>query len=277
MHIRTLTVEDTDSLFQAVNNSFADYIVPFQLTEEQLQFKIMSENILLTWSVGVFNEGKIIAFIMHGVRKTNGKTVVYNAGTGVLPDFRGQGLVGKMYDFIQPFLDKNHVHKMILEVIEGNHAAIRAYEKNGFSIQRKLLCFNGTISGLNTSAVSIRPLENFSWDLLKSFWDIIPSWQSDIETINNIKPSALGAIDNGHLIGYVIFNPATKRIYQVAVHPGHRRKGIATALFSEINQQITCEKVQINNSDETGEHLTGLFETMGLINTINQFEMVKTM
>jgi len=99
-----LTEKDTPDLLNTLNHAFADYIVPFQLNAEQLQFKIRSENIVSDWSLGVFDSERLVAFIMHGVRKENGKTVVYNAGTGVLSEYRGQGLVGKMYDFIQPFL-----------------------------------------------------------------------------------------------------------------------------------------------------------------------------
>lgn len=34
MYIRKQTIQDTEELLQAINASFADYIVPFQLTAE---------------------------------------------------------------------------------------------------------------------------------------------------------------------------------------------------------------------------------------------------
>lgn len=276
MQIRQLTEQDIPDLLKAINGSFADYIVPFQLNAEQLQFKMQSETIVPEWSIGVFEDKKMIAFIMHGVRTIDGKTVVYNAGTGVLPDYRGQGLVGKMYNYLQPFLKDYQVSQLVLEVIESNRSAIRAYEKNGFVIHRKLLCFGGTLQTtprLNTA--SVQPLENFLWKDFKSFWDILPSWQSAVPSMDAAQPAALGAFVDAELAGYVLFNPANKRIYQIAVAPQHRRTGIGTQLLAEVQQQLSNEKVQINNVDEAAENLKLFLEKQGLTNDINQFEMTK--
>lgn len=276
MQIRKLVAQDTSDLLKAVNDAFADYIVPFQLNAAQLQLKIAAENIILEWSAGVFEAGKLIGFIMHGVRTIAGKTVVYNSGTGVLPEYRGQGLVGKMYDYMQPFFEENKVQQLVLEVIEGNRSAIRAYEKNGFSIQRKLLCFDGELQMKPQSGVaSVQPLPGFLWEDFQSFWDITPSWQNAISSMDIAKPMALGAFMDTELAGYVLFNPVSKRIYQIAVALRHRRKGIATQLVAAVQQQVPNEKIQLNNMDEAAENLKLFLEKQGLTNNINQFEMVK--
>lgn len=51
VQIRKLTEQDFPDLLNVINAAFADYIVPYQLNTEQLQFKMASENILLEWSV----------------------------------------------------------------------------------------------------------------------------------------------------------------------------------------------------------------------------------
>lgn len=277
MQIRNLSTQDNPDLVQAINGAFADYIVPFQLNAAQLQFKMATENIVPEWSVGVFEGEQLIAFIMHGVRTTAGKTVVYNAGTGVLPAYRGTGLVGKMYEYMQPFFEENNVQQLVLEVIEGNQSAIRAYEKNGFTIQRKLLCFDGELKVQSTSATaSVRTLTEFPWEAFQAFWDIAPSWQSAIESMKVAQPAAVGAFIAAELVGYALFNPVNKRIYQIAVAPRHRRKGIATQLLAAVQQQLPDTKVQLNNMDEAAENLKLLLEKHGLTNDINQFEMRKT-
>lgn len=278
MQIRQLAKQDTNDLLKAINGAFADYIVPFQLNDGQLQFKIESENILLEWSIGVFDSNQLVAFIMHGIRTENGKTIVYNAGTGVLPKYRGQGLVGKMYNYIQPFFKENKVNQHVLEVIENNQSAIRAYEKNGFYINRKLLCFSGKLQVESHSNIAlIQPLNEFSWNDFQLFWDISPSWQSAELSMNNAKPTALGAFIEGKLVGYVLFNSGKNRIYQIAVKPQERRKGIAKQLLVEVNKQLSDGTIQINNVDEAAENLKIFFEKQGLVNDINQFEMVKSL
>lgn len=278
VQIRKLKEQDIPDLLNVINGAFADYIVPYQLNTEQLQFKMASENILLEWSVGVFEAEKPVAFIMHGVRIADGKTVVYNAGTGVLPEYRGQGLVGKMYDYIQPFFEENKVNQLVLEVLESNQSAIRAYEKNGFAIRRKLLCFGGELkSASHSNTATIKPLEDLLWEDFRSFWDISPSWQSAIPSMYIAKPNALGAFIDAELVGYVLFNPANKRIYQIAVSPKHRRKSIGTQLLTAVQLQMSCEEVKLNNMDEEAENLKLFLEKQGLRNHINQFEMLKSL
>ncbi len=278
MQIRQLTKQDIPDLLNAINGAFADYIVPFQLNAEQLQFKMRSENIVPEWSIGVFKAEKLIAFIMHGVRTVNKKTVVYNAGTGVLPEYRGHGLVGKMYDYIQPFFEEHNVNQLVLEVIESNQSAIRAYEKNGFTIRRKLLCFGGELQPKqHLNRATIKPLQNFVWEDFQSFWDILPSWQSAIPSMDIAQPKALGAFVGEVLIGYILFNPINKRIYHIAVTSEHRRNGIGTQLLAEVQKQLSGEKVQMNNMDEAAKNLKLFLEKQGLINDINQFEMVKNL
>lgn len=230
----------------------------------------------MEWSVGVFKGEIPIAFIMQGVRIQDGKTVVYNAGTGVLPEYRGQGLVAEMHDYLLPLLMEKQVSKMVLEVIETNQSAIRAYEKNGFSINRKLLCFGGEVRAKDSSnAVSIQALNDFSWDVFQSFWDIIPGWQSAKESMDVVQPKALGAFIEDQLVGYALFSPTKKRLYQISVAPDYRRNGIATKLLTEIKKQMPPEKVQMMNVDEAAENLKLFLEKQGLVNEINQFEMIK--
>ncbi|MFD1630702.1 GNAT family N-acetyltransferase [Pseudopedobacter beijingensis] len=103
-----------------------------------------------------------------------------------------------------------------------------------------------------------------------------PSWQSAIESMEVAQPAAVGAFIAAELVGYVLFNPVNKRIYQIAVAPRHRRKGIATQLLAAVQQQLPDTKVQLNNMDEAAENLKLLLEKHGLTNDINQFEMRKT-
>lgn len=276
MKIRQLTQSDIPELLQTINGAFKDYIVPFQLDIEQLRQKISMEDIQLTWSVAVFAENKLVAFMMHGLREIDRQLVVYNGGTGVLPEFRGHGLVGKMYHYLIPFFNENKVRRIVLEAIESNEAAIRAYMKNGFSINRQLLCFSGIIQPDTLSNVArIQPLSNFSWQQFQSFWNILPSWQSAVQSMERLQPQALGAYIDEKLVGYMLFNPDNKRIYQVAVAPEYRRKGIGTQLFHTLEKEMPAEKISLNNVDAKAKEVKLFLEKQGLVNGINQVEMIK--
>jgi len=276
MKIRQLTQSDIAELLQTINEAFKDYIVPFQLDIEQLRQKIRTEDIQLTWSVAVFAENKLVAFMIHGLREIDRQFVVYNGGTGVLPEFRGHGLVGKMYRYLIPFFNENKVKRILLEAIESNGAAIRAYEKSGFSINRQLLCFSGAIQPATVSNVArIQPLSDFSWQEFQSFWDILPSWQSAAQSMDSLQPSALGAYIDEKLVGYILFNPGNKRIYQVAVAAECRRKGIGTQLFQALKKEMPAEKISFNNVDAKAKNVKLFLEKQGLVNGFNQVEMIK--
>jgi len=276
MEIRQLTELDKSDLLIAINGAFADYIVPFQLGASQLEAKIRNEDILIDWSIGIFDGARLVAFILNGRREIEGRTIVYNAGTGVLPAYRGKGLVGKMYGFIQPFFQEHHVDQLLLEVIDNNLSAIRAYEKNGFVKGRKLLCFGGEFQvSAGSFCCSVKLMQNFPWDTLQAFWDIEPSWQNTRTSMELIQPTGLGAFIGSDLVGYILFSSHTNRIYHIAVAPQHRRKGIATQLLNELKKYLSSTQIQLNNVDEKAENLRVFLKKCGLTDRINQFEMIK--
>lgn len=277
MEFKTLANVELDELLEVFNLSFSDYIVPFHLTKEILAAKIIAEKLDMNISVGAFEEGKLVSFILQSEKLENGQKIIYNGGTGVVPGSRGKGLVRKMYDFIIPSLKERGADVLLLEVIEGNAAAIRAYENLGFTIIRKLLCFRGNInSGVENSTVTIKSLEDFQWDNLRSFWDIEPSWQGSEYVLNPMPENyqALGAYSDENLVGYIIYNPGARRVLQIAVDKKYRKQGIGSGLFTAI---ADGQPVAINNVDDVSKE-TDVFldKKIGLQNWLSQFEMTRS-
>ena len=104
--LKNLSILELTTLF---NLAFADYFVKINLTPEILQEKIYSENVKLNKSVGIFSGNKPVGFILHAVRTINEQKIAYNAGTGVVPEFRGEKSTIKMYKHILPILKKSGV------------------------------------------------------------------------------------------------------------------------------------------------------------------------
>lgn len=280
MEFKTLANITTDELLSVFNYSFSDYVVPFHLTKEVLISKIAAEKLDMNLSAGAFEDGKLVGFILQSEKVENGEKIIYNGGTGVIPESRGKGLVRKMYDFIIPVLKERNADTLLLEVIEGNQPAIRAYENLGFSVVRRLLCFNGSIQqGKENAEVSIKDLKNFQWELLCSFWDIEPSWQGSVFVLDPMPESyiTLGAYDRDQLVGYIVYGPAAKKIYQFAVDKNYRNRGIGTKLFNAIREKNGGQTIALNNVDDSSESTSKfLSEKIGLNNWLSQFEMKRT-
>ncbi len=273
--IKTLEHTTPEKIVEVFNESFSDYIVPLKLSPEQLHNKMQNDGIQLRFSAGAFEGEKLIGFILHGYDVVNNKPLIYNAGTGVIPLHRGQKLTSELYNFILPILRSQGVSKIQLEVITGNLPAIRTYQNTGFQITRTLNCYKGTLNTEQTAGdLRIQALQRYDWDTIRSFWDWLPSWQNSITAVENLRHDnvAYGIFTNENLLGYIIYNPLSKRVQQFAVHRQHRRKGIGRQLFHYISHNFEKDIAVINVEDgsvDTDRFLTSI----GLNIYVKQYEM----
>jgi ribosomal protein S18 acetylase RimI-like enzyme len=275
MEIKTLTGISTKEILSVFNASFSDYFIPFHLSEEQLTAKLLADKVSLDLSVGVFEDGKPIAFILHGFDIINGEKIIYNGGTGVVPEKRGLGLTRKMYDFILPILKQKDINTLHLEVITENIQAIKSYENSGYKIERALSCYKGdiTISTTNNEVV-IKKLQEYNWSVMGTFWDIAPTWQNSINVVNELSATniSLGAYNNDQLVGYIILSPQNKRIQQIAIDKNFRQRKIASTLLQELIAEYG-NAISIINVDKSATHIDAFLQSLGFEKNVEQLEM----
>jgi ribosomal protein S18 acetylase RimI-like enzyme len=275
MEIKTLEGVDKKDILKVFNESFSDYFIPFQLSQEQLTLKMLADKTDLNLSVGVFENAHLIGFILHGFDKINNEKVIYNGGTGVIPEKRGSGLTKQMYHFILPILKKNRIDKLQLEVISENIPAINSYKKSGYKTERELFCYKGEIIISNTNdRLNIEKIQNYNWDLMQSFWDIYPTWQNSKNVMNDLKDNyiSLGAYLENLLVGYIIYNPNNKRILQIAISPNFRRRQVASTLVHEIIETYG-NTLSIINVDKSSKSINTFLKKIGFRSNLEQLEM----
>lgn len=274
MTIQTLEHTSIDEITEVFNRSFADYLVPFKLTQEQLIGKMNAENIHLAFSVGAFEGNQLVGFMLHGMDP--GQKIAYNGGTGVLPEQRGKRLTQQMYGHLVPLLQQAHFVKIQLEVISENHKAYKSYKTVGFRQVRELICFKGTINPVQTSSpFEVKPLERQDWAILEDFWDWQPTWQNDGNAMRNSKDriQSLGIFTQNKPVAYAVFNPTSKRIHQFAVHKNHRCQGLGRQLFSAVSEALPSE-CSLINIDSAAAPTLSFLSSMGLNPFLKQYEMV---
>jgi ribosomal protein S18 acetylase RimI-like enzyme len=273
--IKTLENISTEKIAEVFNLSFSDYAVPVFLTKEQLEDKCRSESVKPEFSAGAFEDNALIAFILHGFDKIDNRKIAYNAGTGVIPSKRGNKLTIKLYEYVLPFLQKNSIDKLLLEVITTNEPAIKTYKKLGFTITKEFNCYKGLINISKAgTAFQIRQLGYYDWKLFCSFWDVTPSWQNSITAVENWGSSniCIGIFDIEKLVGYTIYNTKLKRIHQLAVKKNYRKKGIGSQLLQFIATNYGAE-ITVINIDITSTETCRFLTNAGLNFFISQYEM----
>lgn len=274
MTIQTLEQATTKDLTTAFNHAFSDYLIPVQLNESQLASKIISDGIQLPFSVGMFEDEKLIGFILHGMDVIDGKQVAYNAGTGVIPDKRGQKIASQLLDESLNLLRSKKVAHVQLEVITTNTRAYNLYAQMGFNIKRELNCYKGKIQSVGQSRHDIRIIPALDWELIKTWWNSEPSWQNSTSSMNRIQEHIMmvGAFENNQLTGYLILNPTSKRIHQFGVDKNFRHRGIGRALFQFISSDSDTD-FSLINIDDTDQQTNDFLRRLGFAGTIQQFEM----
>lgn len=251
--LENISLEELTKLF---NHAFDDYFVKVNLTPQILAEKIKSEDIRLNFSVGVYTNERPAGFILHAVRNFPEGKQAYNAGTGVIPNFRGQNLTHKMYEFILPKLKEAEVSSSILEVMEQNVPAIKSYHKAGFQKITNLECFRGKVSlNREDNHISIQKINHPNFQELQTFWEWEPTWQHSVETIQKSTTyECYGAYIEGELAGYITANITTGRVAQFAVNSIFRRQGIGTKLFQNITRKCPDGITAINVDDSLTTH-----------------------
>jgi ribosomal protein S18 acetylase RimI-like enzyme len=274
VEIKSLRGVTVNQVLDTFNDSFSDYLVPMKLTAEQFNTKLYTENINWDYSIGVFLDETLVAFVLHFDDFEKGRKVLYNGGTGVIPSQRGNRWTQKMYEEFYPLFKEYGIEEVVLEVLAANEKAVKAYQKTGFETERIVKCFKGSVPKTlhRNEELNIQEIDT-NWEDFKSFWDVLPTWQNTPSVLDRMdSKKVLGAYLKEELVGYVIFNPVSKRLNQIAVHPQHRRKYIAETLLSEMSYNDDSEFV-ILNVDEDATGLISLFGKMNWTNTVDQLEM----
>jgi len=283
---KTLNVEygflrpaDLPVLYETNLEAFSDYLVPLRMTEPQFENHLAQNAVDIRRSVGAFSDGKLVGYTLNGFGSWKGKKTAYDAGTGVIPAYRRQGIGKAMFKFLLPYFKTQGIEQMLLEVICNNEKAVRLYRNLGFEVTRKLLFFEQTerIESGPKNGIRIRRLEKPVWESFRGFWDRPTSWQFSAEAVGRklLPKMFFGAFSGDKCIGYGILYPFSGVVSQIAVDKNRRRQGAATMLLTEMQKHTKNDKMlRFSNVDENLETFVKLTEKLNFKPTISQFEML---
>ena len=267
MEISNLENTKIETVVNCLNQAFANYFVPMPSDVTFWEKRFAAARVDYGLSPAVFDKEKLFAFIIHAVDIDQGEKTAFNTGTGVLPDYRRQKWVDKMYDYILPHLKEQGVTKCKLEVIDKNARAIAVYERIGFRKTHRLKCYKGTLIQSENESVTIKecPLQEIA-DFPQRFNKY--SWDNTEKTIKKSMQlyKVFQVFDADNSAGYFIINPKNGYIAQL-----YAAQDQWDALFAGI--QKVCADIKINNIQASRTGLIQYLDIMNIKNTIDQYEM----
>ncbi len=275
--IRSLQIQDLDQMYTAFLEAFSDYQVNFAISREQFNRRFLGKlNLDFKYSVGAFHHGNLVGFIFHTINNYQGRPMLYNGGTGVVPPMRGKGIVSHLYNNVKKLVSEQEVPFSVLEVITTNNRAISAYEKVGFEIARTLKCFKLTRAPDTeiNHQIYLKVSQTLAIDQYK-FGDYEPSFIDTLQQLKqNPNESVIEAYYNGQLVGYLILQTHLGRISQLAVDKAFRHKGTASTLVSKAWEISENKQLTLLNVDESEFEMINFLTNRGFENQLDQYEMI---
>ncbi|CAM1372516.1 GNAT family N-acetyltransferase [Tenacibaculum xiamenense] len=270
MDVRNLGNTPIDEIIESFLLAFDNYFVKMPTEKDYYINRWKSAKVDLNLSYGMFDNDKLVGFIIHAVDTRNGKLTAFNTGTGVIPEYRGKRIIQSIYAHALSDLKKHGIKRTTLEVITENKIAIQLYKNIGFNICKEYYCYQGEI--LNNVSEHDILLKEASLDTIE--WSALPnqdvySWDNQKESIKNGNYNYFEVLVNGEVESYFIMNKDLNYIAQFDVF--NTKIGNWDRLFSGIKQ--VSGKIKINNVDKTLNEKNSILNKVKLTNSVDQFEM----
>lgn len=260
-----------DALADFFTRSFEGYFMPVNMTVAGLAAMLRRDSIDLALCRVLLNADRPAGLAFIARRGWNSRV----AAMGILADNRGQGAGAYLMGQVLGEARERGERTLELEVIDQNAAAIRLYEKMGFSKMRHLVGFKLTAAPAAGLAQAANLVELDIQHVARRAGAVGAAdypWQLSAETLATFGPPARAyQLDGAYA---VITNPAleTVSIWAVLVEPEFRAQKQAERLIRAVLAAWPGKTWHVPAI--MPEELGGLYENLGFVREpLGQFQM----
>ena len=265
-HFQPLTEIGMPQLAECFNSAFSDYEQPICFTEKTLQYYLTASAVDLSLSFGAFCFDQPVGFIFNSSGVYNKEKVVFDAGTGVIPEHRGKGVFSQLFEYSCRQLQDCGITRYYLEVLQSNHHAVSIYRKKGFCVLREYSVL--TASGPSTGRehpISVTAYPDFV--PFATDYSIEPSFEHTTDTIN--KNPQLYDVLHLNDQAYCIYAKRNGEIIQLHYNDLQALKEVVSALISQYPSAMA------KNIDCRWKDVIQMLTQIGFKEILTQYEMVK--
>lgn len=277
VYFKVLDNTSIEIIYKTFLQAFCDYQVEIELPFWKFQQMIKRRGFEAQISIGAFENERLVGFVLNGLREWKGKSTAYDLGTGVIPEYRRQGLTTDIIQNIKKLFKEKQVEQYLLEVLKPNESAIQLYKKEGFKIERELSCFEMNKDDfISKTTCVVEKVEKIDLEQLKSFWDFKPSWQNSIDSIYAIPEEFIYSVVyvNNIIVGYGIIEKRTGDIPQFAVKKEYRGQGIASSIITELIKNTESSNINVVNTVAQYKGIEKFLVKLGFKYEVGQYEML---
>lgn len=279
-----LTPDHYPQLYRTFMEAFSDYALDMRyMNEHHLLSRWIKNAMSYESSVAAFDGDRMVGFTVVGLDDWKGERAAFDAGTGVIREYRGFGVAPAIFDLAIRGLRDKGVKKFVLEVLQTNKSAVGTYKKLGFGIAREFDCFE--LRRGNVRLAASEPAERLIIEtvgkgllpLMQSFADWPPSWETSFASMARIPDelTIYGARFQDQWAGFAAYYPGLNWIMNVVVDPAHRRRGIATRLMARLIHGMPdgWTVVKLVNAAHSDRALLAFLDRLGFEVYARQYEM----
>lgn len=280
---RFLSEDMKGDIYRTFVDAFSDYAMDMSYMTEEITFNRAEKNgIDLGSSIGAFDGSRMVGYTLVGRDVRGGVSSAFDIGTGIVKPYRGIGIAGGMFERLSDRLREQEVRKFVLEVLQENEPAVKAYTRSGFRIVREFDCFELDLGEVNVDEKIIDRIKivESDWSSLDEFSDSLdwlPSWENSFESIRRIPDEVIffTAVTGPVPAGLIVYYPAINWIMTLVVKREYRLNGIGAALVAFLAATLndSIEKVRLVNVDGSDEGMIDFLKKTGFDLLISQYEM----
>ncbi|MCV0428283.1 MAG: GNAT family N-acetyltransferase [Roseibium sp.] len=272
---RTLT---TTQLCGAMNEAFADYVVPLSMSEQSFKDFQIQRGFSADHSFVATREGKVVSFWFSSLPNLEYEDRAYTLSVGTHPGHRRKGLSRKLLEAVIEKQRQSTCSGLQLEVVSTNTKAVTAYETFGFQCARKLRVCKlsngfrsaGDLEGIDFKRIALTELPKNEAD----FFDTVPTPQNSRNAMTGLvaKTQVVVAIKGRDLLGWgAVYDDGV--VAQIAVQRAFRGNGIGRGILNQLASLVEAEHLTFVNVDVTTPSINGFLDRAGAEDILQQFEM----
>ena len=263
-NFRSLQETSLEQITQCFNSAFSDYEQSICFTPESFKYYLTASNVDLSLSYGAFCGEQLVGIILNSSGIYNSQDVVFDAGTGVIPEFRGKKVFSALFDYTCQQLQQHNIGKYYLEVLQTNHSAVAIYTKKGFRIAREYSVLVAT-GGQNAGQVDVTLYADFA--AFSTEYSVAPSYEHTTHTVNQ-NPQLFEVMSlQGR--AYCIYAKRNGEIIQMHYNDLEGLKQVMSALTDRY------PKAMAKNVDYAYADVLQMLQEIGFKEFLKQYEMVR--